>query len=101
MQRTTIALTPTTRDRLKIYGRKSDTFEDIILALMDAVDPTNLTDARIPTVEARRIEADELAIWRKKSADEKVRVGDRLMMAAYRSNPAGVRRAKQWPAKGP
>lgn len=35
---TTIAVTEDTRDRLKSYGRKGDTYDDIISRMMDIVD---------------------------------------------------------------
>lgn len=34
---TTIALSEDTRDRLKAYGRKGETYEDIIIRFMDMV----------------------------------------------------------------
>ena len=35
---TTIALDENTRDKLKSYGRKGDTYDDIIQRMMDIVD---------------------------------------------------------------
>ena len=41
---TTIPTTKTIRDRLKTYGRKGDTYSDILSRLMDAVDRDEFMD---------------------------------------------------------
>lgn len=90
MQRTTIALSPAVRDRLKNHGRKGDSYEDILVALMDAVDPSQIATVE-PITHQRPMAADELNMWRKKTASEKVALASRMRRLAMRNNPQGYR----------
>jgi hypothetical protein len=97
--RTTIALDSRVRDRLRIYGRRGASYQEIIEALLGVVDPTNIPDPLDSLSRPDPKTDEEVAIWRAKSATEKVRMGDRLLKAALRNNPEGVRRELRWRTK--
>nr|WP_321496877.1 hypothetical protein [uncultured Methanolobus sp.] len=50
---TTIPTTKTIRDRLKTYGRKGDTYSDILTRLMDAVDRDEFMDRMYQRLEEK------------------------------------------------
>lgn len=87
MHRTTIALSSATRDRLLHYGRKGDSYEEILISLMDAAAPSG---GRDPTHHARDWGSREVAIWQRKTASEKLAIAEDLRALAYRTNPEGV-----------
>jgi hypothetical protein len=50
---TTIPTTKTIRDRLKTYGRKGETYSDILSRLMDAVDRDEFMDRMYQRLEEK------------------------------------------------
>lgn len=58
---------------------------------MDIVDPTAIPDPLDAIERPEPKTEDEITRWRAKSATEKVRMADKLLKAALRSNPQGVR----------
>ncbi|MDK2825219.1 MAG: hypothetical protein PWQ44_395 [Methanolobus sp.] len=50
---TTIPTTKTVRDRLKTYGRKGETYSDILSRLMDAVDRDEFMDRMYQRLEEK------------------------------------------------
>jgi hypothetical protein len=105
MQRTTIAVPPTTRDRLQAFGRKGMSYAQILERLMDSVDRTRyLADLEdgiehpVPPRDATSALAVTAEHWRRHSAEDKLLLGETLRRQGVLAGGRTVRRRR--PSRG-
>lgn len=94
MQRTTIAVSPRVRDRLRSYGRKDMTYDQILQELMDRTPRNSLLEDPAYTYTREFTNAEVRAI-RAQSAGDRLRLAEQARRLAEATNPEGTRRELQ------